>query len=209
MVPRETAFCGECAPSVLRLRPHDVCSRCAEPRADPTKACRCAERELPFDAAGAAVVYGGAVMDALMRLKHQHRVDVARPLARLMRPLLTPRDANDIIVPVPLTDAKLRARGYNQAAMLAAHARPPGSAWCVDALARTRDDGEMGRASATERAQRVQGAFSCRRERAVRGRAVVLVDDVLTTGATAAACAAALRAAGASRVRVAVLARAP
>ena len=117
----------------------------------------------------------------------------------------------ELVVPVPLHRWRLLARRFNQAAVLAGLlARRANAPVAPDLLVRTRRTPPQTRLSGAERRRNVRGAFAVRRGRAplVAGRNVLLVDDVLTTGATASACARALRKAGAARVDVATLARA-
>jgi ComF family protein len=159
--------------------------------------------------ARAAVAYGGAVTQALLRFKHGGRRDLAAPLGRLMAPLFkdTLRAAGpglgpiDAVLPVPLHLRRLRSRGYNQALELARAARggAPVPLW-VDTLRRVRDTPPLGRESPESRRRLVAGAFAVPRPSRVDGRHVLLVDDVLTTGATIEACAAALHTAGARAV---------
>jgi predicted amidophosphoribosyltransferase len=115
-------------------------------------------------------------------------------------------------VPVPLHPARLRARRYNQAGLLArAVGRASGVAVLLDALVRIRPTQPLGEMSAEQRAQAVEGVFAIRRGRSVMlsGKRIVLVDDVLTSGATATGCTQALLAAGAQSVDVLVAARVP
>jgi ComF family protein len=115
----------------------------------------------------------------------------------------------DVIVPVPLHPARLRRRGYNQAALLARElGRRVGLPVEERALQRVRATRSQMRLSAADRRRNVQGAFRCADGR-VRGRRVLLLDDVCTTGATLEACADALRAGGAESVWALTLARAP
>jgi ComF family protein len=115
-----------------------------------------------------------------------------------------------LIVPVPLHYFRLVRRGFNQSAWLAAAlARSSGTGMTVDVLKRTRATAIQGGLSADGRRRNVQGAFRVRRSREalVRDRKILLVDDVLTTGATVEACSRALRRAGARCVDVLTLAR--
>jgi ComF family protein len=138
--------------------------------------------------------------------QERHLVDL---LGGLLQQCLANRPLSvDALVPVPLDAARLRARGYNQAALLAASL---GAAlgWPVlpDALQRTRPTRPQVGLSPRERRANVRGAFGCPAPSLVQGRRLLLIDDVMTTGATLDACAEALVVAGAARVYGLVVAR--
>jgi ComF family protein len=209
LVAAGASFCDPCDATLLPLP--DACARCALP---PAGFCpRCAREPFPFTGARAALAYGGAVTEALLRFKHGGRADLARPLGRTLLPVLRAELEVDAILPVPLHPRRLRARGFNQALELLRAARAVGgrTSWpplWVDALRRVRDTPVLGRLSPAERRALVQGAFSVAAPSRVRRRRLLVVDDVMTTGATLAGCARALMEAGAAEVRVAALARA-
>ena len=154
-------------------------------------------------------MFAGPLQQALHRLKYRRDVILADSLARVMhaawRRYALP---GEVVVPVPLSAERLRERGYNQAGLLArgfaemAHLR-----YAPDGAARVRHTASQVNLSAEQRRANVAGAFHGRSRR-VAGRSVILVDDVCTTGATLAACAAALRAEGAAQVWGLTLARA-
>jgi ComF family protein len=156
-----------------------------------------------YTAARAAGVYEGALRAAVLRLKHEPNVGarLASLLARTQqRP---PLDGATLVVPVPLHEERLRERGFNQAALLAR---------AVASRNRLRlDEWSLARERHSERHRAgmdVEDAFRVTRPRLVAGERVLLIDDVLTTGATVSACAHALRAAGATEVFVLTVARA-
>jgi ComF family protein len=212
LVDPQLDFCIVCAITLIPVTPG--CPRCALPLAG-VRCSRCAADPLPFAQARAAFAYGGAVSDALLRFKHGGRADLARSLGRSFLPALGSLIAGvDGLLPVPLHPKRLRARGYNQALELARAARAAvgrRAAWpplWVDVLRRIRDTPVLGRLSPRERRSLVAGAFTVPVTERVRGKVVLVIDDVMTTGATLAGCAQALLDAGAGEVRVASLARA-
>lgn len=164
-----------------------------------------------FDRARAAFVYDEHSRDLVLRLKHADRLDLVPTLTLWLRragaALIEDCDA---VVPVPLHPARLLRRRFNQAAELARPlARASNRTYLADALQRMRDTGTQGGLSSRGRRRNVAAAFGVSRTgaMAVRGRRILLVDDVLTTGATAEACARALKQAGARSVDLLVLAR--
>lgn len=171
----------------------------------------CTSSPRAFARARAACLYDEHSRDLILKLKHADRPDLgklfARWLSRAAAELIVDADA---IAPVPLHRARLFARRYNQAAEIARPlARLAKRRYLPDALLRRRATDSQGAKSARGRRENVRGAFVVpeRRRRQVEGRRVLLIDDVLTTGATAEACARALIKAGAATVDVAVVAR--
>ena len=219
---RDDVFCPPCA---LTLVPSEsACPTCARPspaRERPPPCLACLQRRPRVDGAWAGYEFGGALGDAVRRLKWGGMPELAPALGRLLDgavergpPWL--RDV-DVIAPVPLHRRRLRAREFNQAALLAAAMQDAARARAAPfgevpldarALVRTRDTPPQTGLSALQRRRNVLDAFIVRDAERVRGRRVLLVDDVLTTGATADACAAALAKAGATTVLVLTLGRA-
>jgi ComF family protein len=174
----------------------------------PARCHACATTPPAFDYARAAGVYAGSLREALHAFKFGGKRTLARPLADLVLEqwgaLLGPHV--DALVAVPLTRDRERERGFNQSALLAAHlgaasGLPVKPRW----LSRCRPTRPQTELTAGERRRNVEHAFVSSPR--VGGAHVVLVDDILTTGATAAECARTLRAAGARVVGVLAVAR--
>lgn len=216
-VDTQGAVCAECWTGIAFIAPPH-CAACGLPfETDPggdalCGACLAAPPD--FDRARAVMRYGDVSRRLVVGFKHGDRTHAApafgRWLARAGVELA--RDA-DLVAPVPLHRWRLARRRFNQAALLAQAliaALPDGTApdYVPDLLVRRRPTPTQGGLGAAARRRNVRGAFEPRRaDGAVAGKRVLLVDDVLTTGATAGACARALKRAGASAVDVLTLAR--
>ena len=199
-------LCPACAASVRRITPHrDRAPSSPEP--SPHASPEPSPQAPPIVAFAA---FEGAVAAALRRFKYRSRPDLAKPLGRLLGEAARDADLRaDLVIPVPLHPRRLAERGYNQAALLAAEVAGALDAVLVArALTRVRDTAQQARLARGDRLGNVGDAFTARWPERIRGRAVVLIDDVATTGATLAACAEALRRAGAASVIALVVARA-
>lgn len=201
---REAEFIGACH-----------CERCGIPLPGDDEeaglACDdCLVRARPWRQGRAALVYAGSGRRLVLALKHGDRPDLAPALGRWLAaaaaPLIRPEA---VVVPVPLHPRRLLARKYNQAALLgAAVARAHGLRLDAAALRRTRHTPMQDHGSVADRFANVEGAIEVAPRARLEGRPVLLVDDVMASGATLGAAAEALVAAGAGPVSVAVLARA-
>lgn len=209
--PTRGPLCGSCWEGLPRHQ-GPLCG-CGGPLGAPSAAeCgRCRRGLNPLSAGASLGPYEGPLRTVIHELKYRGRRRAAARLAEALvaenavRRLLSP---GAVLVPVPLHPRRRRERGFNQAEIVAREVGQLANLHVSPlALVRRKDTPPQTGLSAAERRKSVAGAFAVRRHCHVAGKVVVLVDDVLTTGATALACARALRDAGAVEVRVLTLAR--
>jgi ComF family protein len=212
-------FCGTCRQGLLEQSASaaaSACPRCglrAGPYADLRGGCAvCRGRSLGFDASIALGPYEGAIKDLCLRLKHEQDAWLAPWLGRLLvesrRGTLAALAPGARIVPVPLHRWRHWHRGYNQAEALAHGLARELRLPVYRPLRRIAATPKLAELGPTERHRVMRGAFRARAGRGLSGRTVLLVDDVLTTGATCGDAARALKRAGAAQVVVVVVARA-
>jgi ComF family protein len=202
IVDEVDSFCSDCWRKLEFLGPGG-CNRCGLPlKATDMETCAaCLAKPPRLDRIRAAVAYGEISRSIAMRLKYGRKVALARTMSRYMQPLVGELSSEALFVPVPLHRSRLWRRGFNQSAIVAKElSRRTGVPVALDALRRTRPTPPLKGLNMRQRRRTVAGAFRAERVAELRGRIVVLIDDVLTTGSTANACARALKRAGASRV---------
>jgi ComF family protein len=177
---------------------------------------RCLEQPPPFRKARAAFAYDRSLVDVIHCFKYKKKTRLAGPLGALLWQAFCRywgEETVDLVLPVPLHRQRLRQRGFNQSDLLLREwkkhspcsALPPIASNVLVRAARAIPQAGLGR---RERESNIRGVFAVRRPEQVLGRHVLLVDDVITTGATAGECARVLLANGAARVDVLALARA-
>lgn len=215
IVAEPGALCATCWPAFSFIAA-PMCVRCGVPFAEhigeDAQCGACLRRPPRYLRARAALVYDERSRRLVLPFKHGDRTDMARSCGRWMaragHELLTEAD---LVAPVPLHWRRLFTRRYNQALLLARSVAKHGARPVApDLLYRARWTGSQAKRTAKERRKNVQSAFAVNARWAanVKGKAILLVDDVLTTGATVEACTLALQRAGARHVDVLTLARA-
>ena len=214
MLPRTCAVCHRegqfictaCGADLPRLQ-DPYCERCADPGT--ARICSwCAASEPPYDGIRAPFLMQGGVRDMVYALKYRNLRASAPELAGLMAAELDSLPIQpDVLIPVPLHRRRERERGYNQSELLARDlSKISGLPMAARALRRIRNaPPQVSISGHDERWRNIDGAFQCSAD--VAGQSIVLIDDVVTTGSTIAACAGPLRAAGAASVWGLALAR--
>lgn len=211
-VERDFALCGPCrreTPFLAGL----MCDSCAAPlpgTSDRAEHCdACLLDPPPWAQGRAALQYGGMARRLVLALKHGDRTDLAKPAARwLVRAADDLLQGDPLLTPVPLHRWRLLKRRYNQSALIAREmARLADCDLCPDLLTRPKRTPSLDHLSRDERRAVLDGAITPHPRRSAKGRHVVIVDDVMTSGATLRAATHAAFDAGAAKVSVAILAR--
>ncbi|WP_246832703.1 ComF family protein [Thioclava sp. F28-4] len=213
-VGTDFGLCGACWSEATFAR-GTVCDACGTPlpgESDTAILCDdCLTHPRPWARGGTVMHYSGTGRDLVLALKHGDRLDLVPPLAdwmaRAAGPLLTP---DTLIAPIPLHRLRLLRRRYNQAAELArALARRTGHAYCADLFTRARPTSSQKGKTRDERHANLDGAITVtpRRAALLQGRPLLIVDDVMTSGATLSAATEAALSAGAEPICTVTLAR--
>lgn len=226
----ERVLCEWCVGSFAPI-PAPICAVCGRPvtlttgdeEANPLPCRNCEQAALVgdgwgFDAARAAGIYQGALREAIHKLKYNHEAAMGRPLGEFLAArcvedaLLTdllPQSPNNIVVPLPIHQNRRRERGFNQSELLATPlADALRAPLLCDVVRKTAKTPRQVTLTGSERRKNVRAEmFAVADSTALRGKTVVLVDDVFTTGATVSACAWAIKAdSGAAKIVVVALA---
>ncbi len=200
-------MCPACDANTRQIVLTSVCIRCGHPDGTGSVCSRCEDWNSALMQCRSTYVFNGAVRQMIYKLKYQGEFArsewCGRELARLVTEL---KWRPDVFVPVPLHSSRVRTRGYNQSAKVAEVVSSMLSIPNTDALTRTRATVSQVGLDVEQRRENVLDAFSC--DHNVAGRSVVLIDDVVTTGATLDACAYACWLAGATSVRAVTVATA-
>jgi len=206
----QVAVCPECEAQIKWVE-SPLCTCCGMVFANRDGADRvcgsCQADPPPFARARAAALYDGPVAQAITRFKFSRQLAFLPVMQQwLKRPLcLELVAAADLLTPVPLHPKRIKKRGFNQSLLLARAF--PGAPVAREAVVRTRHTAPQVGLNPKQRQDNVKGAFSVTDPALIKGKHVLLVDDLYTTGATVKECARVLRRAGASRVEVLTVAR--
>lgn len=210
IVDETGTFCATCWQSIEFIG-DPICATCgvelpSQAMGDELTCGACLAEAPPFERARAVMRYGEVGRTIAHRLKYARRVSLARVMAKHMRRLLIPDAGDDaLLVPVPLHRWRIWSRGFNQAALIAGQlSRATGVPVETGLLRRTVNTPPLHSLGPRARRQTVKGAFSLAPDAKARlkGRTVILVDDIWTTGSTASACARVLKGGGAERVEI-------
>jgi ComF family protein len=213
--PGERVLCGGCLQKIVPETASSCvcCGRFFDGEGGPHACAACLDRKPPFDRHRSCARYRGELKDALLLFKYRRFRSLGKALGRFVVESLAEElvlwDGVDVVVPVPLHARRRRERGFDQARVLAREiARLRRLPVAAGVLRKVRNVPPQTSLERDERRTNVRGAYEAARTGRVRGRVVLLVDDVFTTGSTIGECALVLKRAGAREVRVVTVAQA-
>ena len=187
------SICNSCQTSLMRIEP-PVCPRCGKPQKNDKLRSSCVDWQADIAGICSPFRFEGVMRKAIHEFKYRNLRAITITLAQLLNDYLVANPIpRDVLVPLPLHDKRLRERGYNQSALLAGElSRLTGLAVIDNCLVRSHHNLPQATTSnVEERRQNVKGLFNCRNE-VLKGKNVLLIDDVATPGATLDACASVL-----------------
>lgn len=204
-------LCQTCKDSFRFVNDASACSFCGTWLSIESVCGECTLNRPPFEHGHFGFYFEGALREALHSFKFKARKDVGRALVRLLQPkLLAMQDEFDVIVPLPVTEKRLKERGFNQTFIIGEEISALTSKelayWVLHKTRETRDQYTLSR---SERKKNIRGVFALRNGNALKDKRVLLVDDLFTTGATAKEATKVLKAAGSRSVVLFALARTP
>ena len=210
----EEALCPECSDALMPTTP-PFCQKCGRTLSKITPerhiCAECANIHFYFERAWASHPYKGVVKEMIHNFKYKHKLQLGKLLSTLLIDFVAnyhiPIVHCDYVIPIPLTSLKLREREFNQAQILGCNfARHFGLPMLSNTLARLRTTASQAELDKNSRWKNIQGAFAVKNQEAIKGKSILVIDDVLTTGATASEAAHALTQKGARTVFVLTIA---
>ena len=206
---RQIEVCDKCSAKLNFISKNSCCKHCGSPVYGDAEVClNCKDNKREFDQGRSVFVYDGEIEKLIAGLKFNNKPYLSRTLGRYLASLYQTLDWHiDMVIPVPMTEARKKWRGYNQAELLATE-------FCeavhlplnTQALQKVRETDEQKELSMQERQKNILDAFKVQDKYYIKGKSILIIDDVMTTGATANACATALKKAHASKVYVLTIA---
>jgi competence protein ComFC len=201
---RGTWLCADCSATLPQFSP-PWCDRCGVPGT--YSRCKCTSTPENLEQVRSVGPFDGWLRGAIVEFKYHGEWARAAHLSEPLAAAVAHMPQADALIPVPLHDTRLRQRGFNQSLLLAQHTGALLGIDVKDALVRTRRTDAQVNLGSEQRTINVAGAFAVQPNISVAGLAIVLIDDVITTGSTLSGCAEALINAGATSVKAASLAR--
>ncbi len=203
-------ICDNCKKTLPKVK-GKLCSKCGQMIETGDVCLDCKSEYKVFERAFSPLIYTGVVRERLFAFKYSNAKYLAEPFGSFMyNKLIEEKILFDFIIPVPLSDNRKKARGYNQAELLAkVIADKTNKPLLTDYLVRIKDTPFQAKSSKEQRKDSIQGAFAMHKRKGIKDKTILLIDDIYTTGATSNECSKKILGSGASRVYVLTLAHTP